>query len=95
MYEKYRSKGLEFLSINVVWDKDGPAKKFIEDYRLPFPVGRDTDGKVGTLYGVEATPTTLFIGKDGKLVGQLEGAPEDVKELESGLERRINWLFAG
>ncbi len=78
----------------MVWDKDGPAKKFIEDYRLPFRVGRDSDGKIGTLYGVESTPLSLFIGKSGILAERLEGAPDDVKEIEAGLERRIGWLFA-
>jgi peroxiredoxin len=77
------------LSVNVVWDKEGPAKKFIEEYRLPFPVGRDADSRIGSLYGVEATPTTLFIGKDGKLVERQEGALE-----EADFERRINSLLA-
>ena len=88
IYEKYRSKGLAFLSVNVVWDKAGPAKKFVDEYRLPFPVGRDSDGKIGDLYGVEAIPTTLFIGKDGKLLERVEGALE-----EAIFEQRINWLL--
>jgi hypothetical protein len=58
-------------------------------------VGRDADGRIGDLYGVEATPITLFIGKDGKLRERLEGAPDDVKAIEAGLEQRINWLLAG
>jgi peroxiredoxin len=88
VYEKYRDKGLALLSVNVVWDKEGPAKKFVADYRLPFPVGRDSDARIGTLYGVEATPTSLFIGKDGKLVERQEGALE-----EAYFEQRINWLL--
>ena len=84
-----------FLSINVYWDKEAPARKFVEEYHLPFPVGRDDDGRIGELYGVEATPITLFIGKDGKLRERLEGAPDDVKAIEAGLEERINWLLAG
>ncbi len=95
MYEKYRNKGLAFLSVNVVWDKEGPAKKFVEIYHLPFPVGRDADGQIGNLYGVDATPLTLFIGKNGKLVQRVEGAPEDVRDIEAGLEQRIGWLMAG
>lgn len=94
MYEKYRNKGLAFLSVNVVWDREGPAKKFVEDYRLPFPVGRDADGRIGSLYGVDATPTTLFIGKDGKLVDRIDGAPEQVEEIKAGLEVRIEKLLA-
>ncbi len=84
---------MAFLSVNVSWDKEGPAKKFVEQYRLPFPVGRDADGSIGALYGVESTPLSLFIGKDGKLVERLVGAPDDVREIEAGLERRVNWLL--
>jgi hypothetical protein len=81
----------------VEWDKDGPAKKFIEDYRLPFPVGREPEvridgklfGQITSLYGVDATPTTLFIGKNGRLVERQEGALE-----EAYFEQRINWLLA-
>jgi len=81
------------LSVNVSWDTEGPAQKFVEQYRLPFPVGRDTDGRIGALYGVESTPMSLFIGKDGKLVERLVGAPDDVREIEAGLERRVTWLL--
>ena len=95
MYQKYHSKGVVFLSINVSWDREAPAKKFVEDHHLPFSVGRDADGRIGDLYGVDATPTTFFIGKDGKLRERLEGAPDDVKAIEAGLEERINWLLAG
>jgi len=81
------------LSVNVEWDREGPAKKFVEQYRLPFPVGRDADGRIGALYGVDSTPMSFFISKDGKLVERLVGAPDDVRELEAGLERRLNWLL--
>jgi peroxiredoxin len=53
-------------------------KRFIEQYRLPFPVGRDTDGRIGSLFGVDVTPASLFIARDGKLVErvaqEMEGA---------------------
>ena len=84
-----------FLSVNVTWDKDEPARKFVEEYHLPFLVGRDADGRIGELYGVEATPMTFFIGKDGKLRERVEGAPPDAKAIEAGLEERIKGLLAG
>lgn len=82
------------MSVNVSWDKEGPAQKFVEQYRLPFPVGRDADGRIGDLYGVDSTPMSFFINKDGKLVERLVGAPEDIREIEAGLERRVTWLLA-
>jgi len=61
----------------------------VEEYRLPFPVGRDSDSRIGTLYGVEATPYTFFIAKDGKIVGREEGELD-----EAAFEQRINSLLA-
>ncbi len=49
--------------------------------------------RMGTLSGVGWTPSSEFIGKDGKLVERLVGAPDDVREIEAGLERRVTWLL--
>jgi peroxiredoxin len=95
MYLKYRDKGVAFLSVDVAWDREGPAKEFVEKYHLTLPVGRDADAQVGTLYGVESTPTTFYIGKDGKLVERVSGAPEDVEAIKNGFEYRIEKLLAG
>lgn len=95
MYEKYKDRGLAFLSVNVSWDTESGAKKFVEEYRLPFPVGRDAGGKIAGLYAVDATPATFFIGRDGKVVSRVDGAPEDVAAIRAGLEHRIERLLAG
>jgi peroxiredoxin len=89
MYANYRDKGLALLSISVFWDTDSGAKKFVEEYRLPFPVGRDSDAVIGSLYGVDSTPNTFFIAKDGKVVGRVDGEME-----EAAFEQRINSLLA-
>ena len=78
-----------FLSVNVSWDTESEAKKFVEEYHLPFPVGRDANGGIAATYGVEATPNTLFIGKDGKIMGRADGELE-----EAEFEQRINALLA-
>ena len=95
MYERYRDKGLAFLSINVSWDTESGARRFVEQYRLPFPVGRDADGRIAGLYAVEATPATFFIGKDGRIASRVDGAPEDTAAVRAGLEQRIEKLLAG
>jgi cytochrome c biogenesis protein CcmG/thiol:disulfide interchange protein DsbE len=89
LYARYRDKGLELLSVNVPWDTESGAKKFVEEYHLSFPVGRDGNGGVSASYGVDSTPNTFFIGKDGKIVGRVDGEME-----ESEFERRINSLLA-
>jgi peroxiredoxin len=78
--------------VNAVWDKDAAARKFAEDYRLPFPVGRDASGVIGGAYRVDATPASFFINRKGVLVERLDGSPEG--ELEGAFSRRIERLMA-
>ncbi|MBP1774928.1 MAG: uncharacterized protein H6Q86_934 [candidate division NC10 bacterium] len=61
------------LGINVSWDKDQLARMFMGVYKVTYPVGRDASGAIGKLYAVEATPTSVFIDKAGRLVEQREG----------------------
>ena len=89
LYARYSGKSLAFVSVNVSWDTEGGAKKFVEEYHLPFPVGRDANGAITSRYGVDATPNTFFIGKDGKIVGRVDGELE-----ETELDLRINSLLA-
>ena len=76
------------LGINVSWDKDQLARTFMDVYKVTYPVGRDASGAIGKLYGVEATPTSVFIDKAGRLVERHEGGLE-----EADLQRRIDTLL--
>ncbi|MBP1774445.1 MAG: uncharacterized protein H6Q87_1190 [candidate division NC10 bacterium] len=78
--------------MNAVWDKDAPARKFVDDHRLPFPVGRDSSGTIGGAYRVDATPASFFIDKKGVLVERVNGAFES--DLEGEFSRRIEKLLA-
>jgi peroxiredoxin len=73
----YKAKGVTVLGINVAWDKAQLARTFMDVYKVTYPVGRDTSGAIAKLYGVEATPTSLFIDKAGHLVEQHEGGLEE------------------
>jgi thioredoxin-related protein len=73
LYEKYRTRGLTIVGIDVQWDKESLARTFLEVYKVNYLAGRDATGDIGKLYGVEATPTSVFIDKAGKVVEQHEG----------------------
>jgi peroxiredoxin len=77
--------------VNATWDKDAAARRFAEEHRLPFPVGRDSGGSIGNLYRVDAVPTNFFIDKKGNLVERLNGSPEG--DLEAEFSRRIEKLL--
>lgn len=76
------------LGINVSWDKDQLARMFMGVYKVTYPVGRDASGTIGKLYGVEATPTNVFIDKAGRLVERHEGGLE-----EADFRQRIDALL--
>ncbi len=81
---------MAFVSVDVTWDKESDAKKFVEDYHLPYPVGRDGSGTIGGAYGVDATPVTLFIARDGKVMFRREG-----EMTEGEFTQQIDKLLAG
>ena len=62
------------LGVNVAWDNDADARKFVEEYKVPYPVGRDSVGDIARLYKIEGTPTTFLINRDGSLYGRSVGA---------------------
>jgi len=80
------------VSVSVNWDNDADARKFVEEYHLPFPVGRDPSNAIGSLYGMEATPTSVFISRDGKVVEKKVGSFEG--DLEAEFASRIEKLLA-
>lgn len=78
-----------FLGVNVSWDKEQLAKLFVEVYKVPYQVGRDASGTIAGLYQVEATPITVFIGKNGKVLERVEGemeAPDVTRRIEAMLK---------
>ena len=76
------------LGINASWDKEQLARTFMAVYKVTYLVGRDVGGTIGQLYGIEATPTSVFIDKAGRLVERHEGALE-----ETEFRRRIDALL--
>ncbi len=76
------------LGVNVAWDNEADARKFVEKYEVPYPVGHDATGEIGRRYKVEATPATLLVNRDGTLFGRADGALT-----EEEFKKNIDALF--
>lgn len=92
VYEKYKDKGFVLLSVNVHWDKEAGGRRFAEENRLTFPVGRDGSARISTAYKVDATPASFFIDRKGILVERVNGEFEF--DAEGEFSRRIEKLLA-
>jgi peroxiredoxin len=78
--------------VNVGWDSEPAARKFVEEHRLLFPVGHDSSATIEAAYKVDSTPSNFFIDKNGVLIERKIGTFEG--DLESEFSRRIEKLLA-
>jgi thiol-disulfide isomerase/thioredoxin len=76
--ERYAGKGVQFVGVNVR-DEAGEAKPFEEKYGVPYPsiLDQANRGAVQLAFAgsiqPNATPTTLVIGKSGRVTARMLG----------------------
>ncbi len=86
LQEKYRSKGLKIIAVNVD-AKSEDARKFLAQNPAEFTVAFDSKGTTPASYGVSGMPTSFLIGRDGKVIFRHLGFKAADKEV---IERQIN-----
>lgn len=72
-----------------VRDSEAEAKKFVADNGFTFANGRDPDLRIVRAYGVEATPTTFLITRDGHILARRGGAFRE-EELKGSLQQLLD-----
>ncbi len=61
------------IGVNV-WDKPGPARRFIQMFRLSFPSGVDLTRTAGARYGLTGIPETFLIDPEGRIRDHIIGS---------------------
>ena len=97
LYKKYnKSRGLMIIGVScdlIQGDGLKAVEPFVEEFRINYPIAMADEHLVDSM-GVEAIPTTLFVGPDGKLVSRIVGAGHageisaSAKELLDGIKGR-------
>lgn len=78
--EEYAKDELLFLMVDLV---DGgretveKGKKYVEDNGYTFTVLFDTKQNAAATYGIRSLPTSIFIDKDGYIIGGIEGGIDE------------------
>jgi thiol-disulfide isomerase/thioredoxin len=75
LYREFKSQGLVVLGINNE-DRE-TASEFFTNSGYTFPVLMDATGDVGKAYRVEAIPTVLILGRDGRIAAHYVGVQSD------------------
>jgi len=87
--DQYYDKGLRIVGIAVT-DQKQAVESFCRHGNINYPVAMG-DTHTQNLYGgISGLPTTLLIGRDGRIYSRFEGDPQDF----GPLEERIKWLLA-
>ncbi len=87
LYNKYRGKGLEVLSVNGTGEKAEDLVQFGKDYEATFPICQNNPTDLVRMFGISAYPTNVIFNRDGKIVKRMVGFdPEKTAaELEKAL----------
>lgn len=61
----------------VVEGTDKGAREFVANFKLPYPSGLDSSGKIANTYKVTGVPETFFINGDGEVIAHWIGGLND------------------
>jgi thiol-disulfide isomerase/thioredoxin len=86
---RYRSQGLEIVGVAMEDTSSANIEKFAKDMGVNYLILRGKEA-VGEAYGgVQGLPTSFYIGRDGKIVGQHAGLVSR-EDIETNIRRAMN-----
>lgn len=91
-YQQYKeSANVEIIAVNLTAaERQGikGVQRFIDAYKLTFPIPLDVDGKVEKAFNIISYPTTYMLGTDGKIGQRIVGPidEERMKDLVDDLQ---------
>jgi thiol-disulfide isomerase/thioredoxin len=80
------AKKVAFIGVNTN-DNDDSARRFLEDYPVPYPSYKDPENDIGDLLEGIAFPTTAFYDSKGKLAYSKQGAYASEEDFVEDIER--------
>jgi thiol-disulfide isomerase/thioredoxin len=87
-HDQYYSKGLRIVGI-AVSDHKQAVEAFYQHGNINYPIAMG-DAYTRRLYGgVSGLPTTVLIGRDGRIYSTFEGEPRDIGTLEERIKRLL------
>jgi thiol-disulfide isomerase/thioredoxin len=97
LYKKYnKSRGLVIIGVScdlIQGDGVRAVAPFIEEFQINYPIALADENLTNSL-GIEAIPTTLFIGPDGKIFSKVVGAGQ-AGEITSNAEQLLDGVKGG
>ena len=67
-WQRAQARGIVFIGVDFQ-DPKSDGLSFLQKYAITYPNVLDPDGSTAIHYGITFTPTTFFINRQGRLVG--------------------------
>ncbi len=67
MHQKYAEQGLVVVAVNLDRTREA-AESFLAEVPAPFTIAYDPSGGTASAYHVEGMPTTVLVGRDGRIL---------------------------
>ena len=80
-YKVYKDHGVEILAVNV-GEPDFSINKFAQKHKLVFPILKDTNKDVLTLYNIQPLPTTMLVDPTGTIIEIETGELSEARIIE-------------
>jgi thiol-disulfide isomerase/thioredoxin len=87
LWERYRSKGVQFLGVNFMDDR-AAGRAYLEEFDVAYPSIEDRTGIIAHRFGVPYLPATVLVDAGGEMRMRLVGA-----QTEAEIERHLEQLL--
>ena len=88
-YNKFHDQGFEIVGVSLD-DEKGRLEQFIKEKKMPWPQffdGKRWENKLAVKYGVDSTPTTYLLDRNGKVITKLTGSEDLNTEIAEALKK--------
>ncbi|MCK5696648.1 MAG: TlpA family protein disulfide reductase [Gammaproteobacteria bacterium] len=88
LYKKYAPQNLVIIGVAMGYDPESQVREMVQQKKMNYPIVLDSDDHLVKAFGINVTPTTLFISKDGKIIKRKLGEMSHT-ELETIIQQLI------
>jgi len=92
LHQKYGARGLKVIGVSVDDTGVPGVKQFVSENKISYPIAIDADGRVANMLHTTVLPTSVLIGRDGKILWRKVGAvmPNELSAVDSIIEQALS-----
>ena len=91
IHKKYGPQGLKVVGVSVDDTGVPGVKQFVSENKITYPIAVDADGKIANVLRTTVLPTSVLIGRDGRILWRKVGAvmPNELTSVDSIIEQAL------